>query len=396
MEIEPKVKQEQTHIANDVNTKSSKIIVEPRLKPVPYKAQDLKPGNRISKTPTTTIKNRQFYVNEDNPLNKRGYKYKPCKPNPELKLILYSTTDLPPFNVRPSYFDKASGIIFDENFAVSNKEGWRSIRTNVGVKEGKWYFEFDIEKANEGDNCHVRVGIGRKEASLEAPVGFDGYGYGVRDIGGQKVTLSRPQKFLDVGFGTGDTIGILIELPDLKPQYDQIPLNRFNEHGNIVRDQIPIKYKNSLYFEQFEYTDIENMTKLLNPIKLQGEKLSSLDETIDLPKIQGSKMKLYKNGEFMGTMFEDLYLFLPIPGNLNQNQNQNFRNCDDGSLGYYPMISIYNEAIVKFNPGPDFKTALPDGVKGICDRYSELVVEQWYFDLIDEIEGEYLDSLESH
>ncbi|GME92582.1 unnamed protein product [[Candida] boidinii] len=53
---------------------------------------------------------------------------------------------------------------------------------------------------------HVRIGFARREASIEAPVGMDGYGYGLRDKTGQKVHLSRPSHFMKEGFGAGDVI----------------------------------------------------------------------------------------------------------------------------------------------------------------------------------------------
>lgn len=392
MEIEPQVKQE-TEIVRPV--KKKKVVVEPRLKPVPYKIQDIQSKTEILKTPASEVGGIQFYHNEEDPLNRRGFKYKPCKPNPMMKSTLYSTTDLPPYTVRPSFFDKATGIVFDESAnKVTNSNGWRSVRTNVGVREGSWYLEFKIIKGNdEKSNDHVRLGFGRKEASLEAPIGYDGYGYAIRDINGQKVTLSKPENFMNEDFKTGDTIGMLIELPSLDEHYKA--LNEARSY-NVVRDQIPIRYKSSLYFEQFEYTATESMVKLLNPIKLFGEKLSSFDETITLPKIPNSKITVYKNGKLVGPMFEDLYSFLPIAGNVSQNQNTNYKNTDDGTLGYFPVISIYNKAIVEFNPGPDFELkTLPEGANPLCERYQEFVAEQWYFDLLDEVENDYLDKLEA-
>lgn len=385
-------------------SKQKNIIVEPRLKPIKYQTDELN-FNKISKT---SIAHRysdiEFFSFEDNPLNKRGYKYKPCKPNTLFKSMLYSTTDLAPYTVRPSYFDKSPGIICDDTMLrVSGiVNGWRTIRTNVGVREGCWYMEFKIVQGNDNTSGgHVRIGMGRREASLEAPIGFDGYGYGLRDTTGQKITLSRPKPFMSQGFKSGDTLGLLISLPTLKEhqkslEFD-ISTNEFNENGNLVRDQIPIKYKNSLYFEQFEYTNTENMSQLLNPIKLFGETLEKSYDLINLPTIPHSQIKVYKNGEPMGVMFDELYLFLPLPGNLTQLQNSQYKNTDDGSLGYFPMISIYNNAVVQFNPGPkfDFKVDYGmDHVKPLSDRYDEWVVEQWLFDIIDEVESEYLDELE--
>lgn len=456
-----KEKKQDTITASQLKQKQHNVVVQPRLKPVPFKQLDLlnkgpvEPQTSIShefhvKNSEQTIK---FLQSEDHPFNRRGFKYKPCQPNPIFKSNLYSSTDLPPYKIRPSFFDRSSGINFSENMEyVSTPQGWRSIRTNCGVREGKYYMEFNIVNANNSDDSsHVRIGVARKEASLEAPVGFDGYGYGIRDLNGQKMTLSRPKEFMslyndgDCGFTNGDVIGFLIDLPSLKEH--KAAVNRFVENlkleidnnevkpsespkkrqkgkkesssnddeikfqifDNILRDQIPIKYKNALYYEQFEYTTTKQMDHLLNPVIVFGEK-AILEEknnlthaSKNLPIIPNSKIVVYKNGKKIGTMFEDIYSFLPVKFhndqlnetiyNTKQQQNVNYRNTDDGSLGYYPMLSVFLNGVVGLNPGPKFKYPIKDpDVKPMSDRYDESVIEDWLWDMVDEVEAEYLDS----
>lgn len=420
--------------------KQHNVIVQPRLKPIPFQHNDVNINENSA--PQSVEVGDGFFQSEEQPINRRGYKYKPCRPNPVFPSNLYSTTDLPPFTVRPSYFDRALGIVFAENMnTVSTNAGWRSIRANVGVREGLYYMEFNIVRANENSKAHVRVGLARKEASLEAPVGFDGYGYGLRDVTGQKITLSRPKQFMDSGFKTGDTIGLLVELPLLEEH--RLYLHKFdaqqkrntpqkgddnyrdkkrkktkskvsnpetaaelNAHGNIVRDQIPIKYKSSLYYEQFEYTPTKAMDHLLNPVTVFGEK--AVMESINniqsqLPVIPDSKITVYKNGEKQGVVFEELYSYLPtfnedessgIFPNTSQLQNNNFNNTDDGTLGYYPMLSVFQGGIVGLNPGPDFKYAVDGDYKPLSARYEEKISEEWLWDVIDEVEAEYLDMFE--
>lgn len=400
--IEPQVKPQvnATKAKTSKDDKKHKAIIGPRFKPIKFKLSKI---NKSLIKPVRSINQEEYYSSDEYPLNKRGYRYKPCKANRQLPSLLYCTTDLAPYNVRMSYFDKSNDIIFNEglNKISNSSNGWRSIRSNVGVREGHWYMEFNIGNCNESegsDSSHVRLGVGRKELSLEAPVGYDGYGYGLRDICGSKLTLSRPQPYMSESFTTNDTIGLLIELPKLSDHrtHFQDKLNELNNNDNLVRDQIPIKYKNSLYFEQFEYTPTEKMDSLLNPIKIFGEKVVANNEIIDdLPKIPKSKIKIFKNGKDQGTMFEDLFSFLPIEGNINQQQNMSFKNTDDGTLGYYPMISVYKQAQVEFNPGPNFKHSIPEGAKPLSDRYNEYISEQWFWDIMDEVESEYLDDLES-
>lgn len=416
--------------ALELKQKAANVKVHPRLKPTPFDSDNFDVEPII--TQDYSHQGSTYVQYDDLPLNKRGFKYKPCRPNQAFLSNLYSTTDYAPHKVRVSYFDRSSGIACSEDMnGVTTQHGWLSARSNVGVREGKWYFEFEIVNANnETGKSHVRVGVARKEAALEAPVGFDGYGYGLRDLNGQKVTLSRPKPFMEneEGFKSGDTIGFLIELPSLEQQrkYNeqfakdlhstkirkkagQLAADeeekKLNLHLNIVRDQIPIKYKNALYFEQFEYTPTKQMDHLLNPVTVFGEKafLETVDKPPTLPTIPQSKITVFKNGQSHGTMFEDLYSFLPLnvdndaaasDANTKQQQNAAYRNTDDGSLGYYPMMSAFLDGVVKLNAGPEFKFPVPEGGRPLCERYQENVAEEWYFDLLDEVEAEYLDSFD--
>lgn len=432
--------------------KQHNVVVHSRLKPVPFKQHDLlvNEATTPSKVFLETIHETRFFLSDEHPFNKRGFKYKPCRANPAFPSNLYSTTDIPPYSVRPSFFDRSQGVLFSDDWSlVSTQDGWRSVRANLGVREGKYFMEFNVVNANNStDKGHVRIGIARKEASLEAPVGFDGYGYALRDLNGQKITLSRPKEFMAVesgGFSSGDTIGFLVDLPLLKehreslqqqldrsrvsvghnsPSQDQkspkkkrkigpkkpvsdIDAVDFSSFSNISRDQIPIKYRSSLYYEQYEYTTTKQMEHLLNPVTVFGEKAfleQHATSVSNLPTIPGSRVVVYKNGEKIGTMFEDLFSFLPFEddtevevfSNTKQLQNSAYRNTDDGSLGYYPMLLVFQKGVVGLNPGPDFKYPLKDeeGVKPLSDRYAEAVVDEWYWDILDEVEAEYLDSFD--
>ncbi|EGW31118.1 uncharacterized protein SPAPADRAFT_52290 [Spathaspora passalidarum NRRL Y-27907] len=436
-----RAQQDEHELKSKLKQKEHNVVVYPRLKPIPFKHSDLLVNSvQPSFTEATTVRDMKFYQCEDLPINKRGFKYKPCRPNPEFQSNLYSTTDIPPYHVCVDLFDRSPGIIFDNDLTtVSTLQGWRSARANVGIREGSYYFEFEIVNSCE-DNSHVRIGLARREASLEAPVGFDAYSYGIRDISGEYITTSRRKTVcIDQGFKSGDVIGFLVELPSLSKHKQAVakfveeklieakvnpnketgkkkrkttkkPVDlqenvKFNIHDNIIRDQIPIRYKNSLYYEQFEYTTTKTMDHLLNPITVFGEKavLENDDKTKSIPIIPNSRIRLFKNG-IEQQEIKDLYSFLPtnlehtddlsLSANLNQQQNPNYRNSDDGTLGYYPMLSTFQHGVVKLNPGPDFKYPPVTSVKPLCSRYDETVVEEWLWDIIDEVEAEYLDSFE--
>jgi COMPASS component BRE2 len=439
-------KEHQLHEQTLEKQRKHNVVVHPRLKPVPFKKLDLKivQSNQLSKTEVLSSKGIRFYQIEDHPVNKRGFKYKSCRPNPVFTSNLYSTTELPPFLIRPSFFDRSQGVLFSDDLAlVSTVQGWRSTRTNIGIRQGKYYFEFNIINSNEDSSkSHVRIGLARKEASLEAPVGFDGYSYGLRDVHGELMNLSRPhEEYITLGFKSGDTIGFLVDLPTLDEHRQHVdaciqakikskPIHKeespkkkkkikkggyisdnsdFYKHDNIARDQIPIKYKNSLYYEQYEYTNTKTMEHLLNPVTIFGEKAvlekdHDTEKVKNLPVIPNSKITIFKNGVQQEHTIENLYSFLPtniddeecnLSYNTRQQQNPNYRNTDDGSLGYYPMLSVFQGGIVGLNAGPEFKYPPKDtDAKPLNDRFNELVVEEWYWDLIDEVEAEYLDSFE--
>lgn len=408
--------------------KNANVIVHPRFKPTPFAHDNL--DAIPSRSGEFNALGVQFAYFDDLPLNKRGFKYKPCRPNQLLQSNIYLTGDYPPYQARVSYFDRAAGIACNESMdAVTTSSGWLSARSNVGIREGKWYFEYNILSANDGSKSHVRVGLARKEASLEAPVGFDGYGYGLRDLNGQKIHLSRPRPYMadEQGFRTGDVLGVLVELPSEEEQRQHneqfaktfhtkkrkkagsLPVDeeekKLNAHGNVVRDQIPIKYKNALYYEQYEYTPTKQMEHLLNPVTVFGEKavLESASKQPTLPTIPNSRIEVFNNGVSCGTMFEDLYSFLPLnvdndaaasDANTKQQQNSAYRNTDDGTLGYFPMMLSFLNGIVALNAGPDFKHPIPAGARPLCERYEERVVEEWMWDLMDEVEADYLDSFE--
>lgn len=387
-------------------TKTAKTV--PRLKPLPYQEIDLyskqnAPAPAHGADITVLGEKQEFFTSEDHPFNKKNYKYKACRPNPYSPSTLYGTSELEPHGVRLSYFDRSPGCFTDKTMSRATTDlGWRSCRTNVGLREGSWYVEFRVLCSDKTTGNHVRLGVGRREAALEAPVGFDGYGYGIRDLTGEKIHLSRPAPFMEckdgAGFKTGDVIGMLIELPSLAEQKTLIEKRFGVEQRDIFREQIPIKYKNNFFFEQFEYAPSKQMEHMLNPMNIFGEK-AVLDKTV-LEKpltMPDSHITFYKNGGKQGRAFTDLYAFLPPCSELKPN----VLASDDGSLGYYPMISCYKGGCCEINSGAldftpsDLAQQIASGkVKLLSDRFNERVTEEYVWDLVDEVESAYLDNLE--
>lgn len=78
-----------------------------------------------------------------------------------------------------------------------------------------WYFEVIV--AHLGGSGHARVGWANNKAELNAPVGFDGYGYGYCDVGGEKVHEARREPYGE-SYAAGDVIGCYIFIEPLMEQ----------------------------------------------------------------------------------------------------------------------------------------------------------------------------------
>lgn len=276
-------------------------------------------------------------------------------------------------------------MLFDESGKITTTEkGYRMARANVGVREGNWYWECKIvsgvkQKLPNGEQPepggHVRMGWARREASLDGPIGFDAYGYGLRDIAGQKIHMSRPKDFFPPGedIREGDVIGLEINLPSLS-LHRKVVEGHYNkavdvadnleptgaEAPNIIRDRVPIRYKAHLYFEQFEYHSTKELEDLMNPSPVLSSATNVSTEapnpnhpTIALRTLPFSSIKVYKNGQCMGTAFEDLLAFLP-PASRPLQQVGARDGLDDGMLGYFPAISVFRGGAAQVNFGPEF------------------------------------------
>lgn len=332
-----------------------------------------------------------------------------------------------------SFEDSAGHVFFDKSARqVTTDKGFRMARANVAVREGRWYWECKIthgirppkdgESKPEGGR-HVRMGWARREASLDAPVGFDAYSYGIRDVAGEKVHMSRPKEFFPEGEGIreGDVIGLEIQLPSehlhrkimtgqynpLVDQADEEPLPSAEAH-NIVRDRVPIRFKAHTYFEKIEYHTTKELEDLMNPAS------TSVNNTSEAPgpthpapglrTLPNSRIRVYKNGVLMGTPFENLLGFLP-PASRPMPQVGAREGLDDGMLGYYPAVSVFRGGAVEVNFGPDFwyppaddtTNGDVDGVASPCnarlpklhavsERYRDQIAEDIVYDIIDEVD----------
>ena len=206
---------------------------------------------------------------------------------------------------------------------------------------------------------------------------MDGYSYGFRDVGGEKVHLSRAKAYGRT-FGTGDVVGCLITLPDCQ------------DIASAQRKRVPLRYKGQMYFEMEEYlvqkemealVDREGKAALAARAEAEGAKDVLLGDvkgkkgvttknakkskanrepagpiTRSLPTLDGSSIEFFLNGSSLGTAFTDLYDFALLPalsthlapsGRKHDTAKEVMR--DDGTLGYFPMISCFGKGKVRAN-----------------------------------------------
>lgn len=384
-------------------------------------------------------------------MNRIGFRYTPAGVSPEGSVLPCRTIESLPTSYRVSWEDRSPFIkVTSDGLGLLGDKGFRSARCNAPIREGKWYMEIRVElgggsrESIDGnitkEGSHVRLGWGRREAPLNGPVGLDGYSYGIRDKTGEKTTLSRPRPY-GRSFGSGDVIGMYIALP---PRRQPSP-NDPHDPAHIKRERIPIEFKGQEYFESLEYPQSKEMISLVDysgkaasaasvpSAAASGKKSATVKNLPDrgrgkkpatepaplrsLPTLPGSHIVFFINGECQGIAFQDLYDYLPLQTTHASRKGKDKRRnregtrehkenpFDDGSLGYYPFISLFNQARIRMNPGPNFDYPPPPDIEALltggdtantgkttwrpmCERYPEYMAEQWAVDAEEEREAQ--------
>ncbi|XP_006664329.2 protein TRAUCO [Oryza brachyantha] len=205
--------------------------------------------------------------------------------------------DLPVLLSRVFKSDKVE--VSDDRLTAGSTKGYRMVRATRGVAIGTWYFE--IKVLHLGSSGHTRLGWATNNADLHAPVGYDVFGFGYRDLDGTKVHKAWRAKYADQGYGEGDVLGFYIHLPD----------------GELYEPKQPflVHYKGL-------------------PFRAEAPKATEQKTPDPVP---GSEICYFKNGVCQGTAFVD------IPGGR-----------------YYPAASMYTlpdqpNCEVRFNFGPNFE-----------------------------------------
>jgi len=232
--------------------------------------------------------------------------------------------------------DKAQQIkVDDERTTATGEKGYCLVRATHAVKHGSYYFECTIKEMPDNSAC--RIGWAQQYANLQAPCGYDRFGYSWRSRKGTIFHNSRGKRFSS-GYGVGDTLGFLLVLPKAPHSGSMLPPS--------YKDQALIKFKNHLYFE--EKDESEKIEKALTPLP-------------------NSMIKLYKNGKCEGTAWTQI-----------------------NGGAYFPCVSIYKNCSVQINFGPEFKLK-PEGddlgeVRPISDLAAVNIVDHTLGDLLYHVE----------
>ncbi|KAJ7489859.1 hypothetical protein B0H11DRAFT_1042524 [Mycena galericulata] len=403
-----------------------------------------RPRLSISRGPhfLPTAEGSEFFKTELTGVNRIGYRYTPAGINPPGHFLPCRTIESNPTSYRISWEDRSSFVqVTKDGLGLSGSTGFRSARCNAPIREGRWYMEVKVVRGGgehlhddgKHEGSHVRLGWGRREAPLNGPVGLDGYSYGYRDKTGDKVTLSRPRPY-GRPFSSGDVIGMYICLPPKRQANPKDP----HDPARIKRERIAIDLKGQEVFEILEYPQSKEMAALMDysgksstsaSIPSSSKKIASgklpergpsnapktnLANLRTLPTLPDSHIAFFVNGECQGVAFQDLYDYLQLrPSETSRKAKDRKRTregvkehienpFDDGTLGYYPFISLFNEACVRLNPGPTFDFPPPSDIEALlfgtpeseehnwrptCDRYAEFMAEQWALDTIEEEEA---------
>ena len=446
----PPTQDNSIHPGGDLGQKKRKhgaAFLEASPSPILEDPRGSRPILTISRHPAfTPAPNSPDLFNVDLvPPNRMGYRYIPAGLTPPGNALLHRTIEDSPTSARISWSDRNPFLkVSQDGLCISGDKGFRSARFNTPLREGKWFFEVKILEGGGGlgdgtvsaspsKGSYVRLGFGRREASLNGPVGVDGYSYGIRDKTGEKVHLSRLKSY-SKPFSTGDVVGLYISLPPKRRPDPNDP----EDPALLKRERIAIEYKGQEYFESVEYPQEKEMLELMNPKKKtraddggdntagtgtrnpsnsttprSGTRKSATVKNTpgsrkgvsrnvattnsqkpvigrQLTTLPDSCIAFFVNGECQGVAFQDLYSYLPLrrlsttPQKRGHHTNPDVREGlrerrpnphDDGMLGYYPFVSLFGDGRVKANVGPNFDFDPGDDIDRTLGLTPEVKVE---------------------
>ncbi len=89
----------------------------------------------------------------------------------------------------PPTLQAAQLVLSEDRQSVTGTKGFRTARASHGAHVGTWYCEVRVTRL--GATGHARLGWVTRKAELQAPVGFDQFGYAYRDVEGSSLHQGR-------------------------------------------------------------------------------------------------------------------------------------------------------------------------------------------------------------
>ncbi|ELU02273.1 hypothetical protein CAPTEDRAFT_182172 [Capitella teleta] len=285
----------------------------------------------------------------EHPFNKDGYRYILAEPDvhaPNWQAfddsIEWAGKPIPGFLYRKyletevmlALHDRAPQLkISDDRLSVTGDKGYSMVRATYGVSKGAWYYEVTIDEMPS--DSATRIGWSQSLGILQAPCGYDKFSYSWRSRKGTRFHQSKGCHYSEE-YKVGDVLGLHISLPE-EEQESLLP--------NTCKDMPLVKFKSHLYYEEKDL--VSETEKKMQPLS-------------------GSQMTFYKNGESQGVAFKDVFKGV-----------------------YYPAISLYKNATISVNFGPNFKHPPKDiKYKAMSEAVEETIIKHTLADAIVDIEHE--------
>ena len=208
----------------------------------------------------------------DHPFNKDGYRYHLVEPDPHSPMRQkFEETELWAGKPLPGHLyrlflesrgalalhDRAPQLKLagDDRMCVTGEKGYSMLRATHGVSRGAWYFEATVRE--RPGVAALRMGWAQPLANLQAPCGYDKFGYSWRSHKGTVFHDSVGKTYSRLvateesgGYGAGDVLGFYIYLP--------LENNDTKKEEGEERAMLPesckemtlVKFKNHLYYEE--------------------------------------------------------------------------------------------------------------------------------------------------
>ena len=260
------------------------------------------------------------------PVQRNGFRYLPAERQPWVTEDAYRRAISP---VALSRYDRSAAVTLAEGHlsATGSSVGYRSVAATESVLTGDWYFELVW---TGGEASALRFGVALVGAEMCGPLGFDAFGWAWCSSG--HLYHSGEKTACAAGFGRDSVLGCRIRLPSLAPE----------DETRILTN--PPRRKAVSYFGTY------------------------LEESLPKKSTSGAppgggRIDFYRDGRPTGVSFAGL----PI-----------------GSM-YYPTISLYRDATVHINFGPEFVSppTAASGAEPFCSVVRKSVVASALAELKD-------------